>query len=376
MSRISFPDSMHESGSPAESQDFYGSFSTNASFQMNPLSPHPPRTPRTSIVASSSSARGADMYVPREEAEQLSVDDDSELDEEEDRVKDAEQRVGRADVWREMVATSNGRDKAFKLIQYTIRVFLQFHIRVVIRLLRRIKQTPLEKALLSSLDTAASKLSFARQTLLLFNWLGPLTAIMARQSVPFFNEKAAPKESSKERIKPFLQALLYAPPPVLLDLVNSIADDGSTLAKMGLLGSKFGERAGHISDWCWFLATLVGLVENGVERQMILGHQREVEERLYAESMDGATAKSRPTETKIDDKELARLQKQDYWLQVTRMKLLMDLVFVSYDVFRFKRLAGPVRAVTGLISAILASAKLYDRHKATLVKALLTSSTA
>jgi len=44
--------------------------------------------------------------------------------------------------------------------------------------------------------------------------------------------------------------------------------------------------------------------------------------------MTGATAKSKPEISKLDDKELSRLLKQDYWLQVTRAKLLMDLVFV------------------------------------------------
>lgn len=44
--------------------------------------------------------------------------------------------------------------------------------------------------------------------------------------------------------------------------------------------------------------------------------------------MTGATAKSKPTVSKIDERELSRLQKQDYWLQITRAKLLMDLIFV------------------------------------------------
>ena len=61
-----------------------------------------------------------------------------------------------------------------------------------------------------------------------------------------------------------------------------------------------------------------------------------VEGRLYDESMAGATGKSNPGATKLDHKELARLQRQDYWIQVTRLKLIMDLVFVctlhsSYD---------------------------------------------
>ena len=53
-----------------------------------------------------------------------------------------------------------------------------------------------------------------------------------------------------------------------------------------------------------------------------------VEGRLYSESMTGATAKSKPKASKIDEKELSRLRTQDYWLQVTRTKLLMDLIFV------------------------------------------------
>ena len=44
--------------------------------------------------------------------------------------------------------------------------------------------------------------------------------------------------------------------------------------------------------------------------------------------MTGVTAKSKPRATKIDERELSRLQKQDFWLQVSRAKLAMDLTFV------------------------------------------------
>ncbi len=53
-----------------------------------------------------------------------------------------------------------------------------------------------------------------------------------------------------------------------------------------------------------------------------------MESRLYSESMSGTTAKSNPTASKLDEKELARLQRQDRWIQMTRLKLLMDLIFV------------------------------------------------
>ena len=53
-----------------------------------------------------------------------------------------------------------------------------------------------------------------------------------------------------------------------------------------------------------------------------------VESRLFADSMTGATAKSTPRNTKIDETELQRLQRQDHWLQMNRIKLIMDLMFV------------------------------------------------
>ncbi len=153
-------------------------------------------------------------------------------------------------------------------------------------------------------------------------------------------------DSKKVAPKPFLQAALEAPPPVILELVNAVSDDVATLSRLGLLGRKLGERAGRFSDWCWFLSTLVGLVENSLERQVVVNLQREgtlhtfyvsfgrqseecsVESRLYDESMSGATAKSRPTVSKIDDKQLSRLRNKDYWLQISRAKLVMDLIFV------------------------------------------------
>ena len=191
-------------------------------------------------------------------------------------------------------------------------------------------------------------MSHLRKVLLLFNWLGPLTAIMEQQTVPFSSEQSIAK--AKKVPKSFLHTVLHAPPPVLLELVLCLADDISTWSRLGLLGKKLGERAARFSEWCWFLAILVGLVENGVERQMIGSMQSEgkvlyemsvmfprllmifmsisVENRLYSESMTGATAKSKPKISKLDDKEISRLRKQDYWLQVTRAKLLMDLIFV------------------------------------------------
>ncbi|KAJ7638648.1 hypothetical protein FB45DRAFT_903452 [Roridomyces roridus] len=351
MSHISFPSEQpHANGG-----QFYASFDSSAPFQMNPLSSHPPRTPRTSVTNNSHSY-STSVFDSREDAHEEEI----ELEEGTEELRQAEARVRKEEVWREMFLTSNGRDKGFKLIQYSLRVYLLLHASLTTsRLLRRPTRGPWERELVRRLESTADGLSFTRKCLLLFNWLAPLTAIRAQQAGPLTSSTG----KSKKKPTPFLQALLVAPPPVLLELVQAIADDVSTCAKLGLLGKRTGERAGRFADWCWLLATLVGLVENG----------HEVESRMYTESMAGGTEKSKSASSKRDEKELGRLQKQDYWLLVTRGKLLMDLIFVCYDVFKIKRARESVKAFTGLGAAILSAAKLYDRHKSGLLKAVSLS---
>ncbi|KAL1735830.1 hypothetical protein EV714DRAFT_199616 [Schizophyllum commune] len=371
---------------------------------MNPLSSHPPRTPRTSVISSSTYVYGASVYedapshamAEKVEVKEEVYDPADEPDDDDVATAAAAKRVRREDVWREMIITSDGRDKAFKLIQYTIRTYLLFHNPIVKRMQWK---TPWVKRL----DDTASGLSFSRKTLLLFNWLSPLTTIMsAQQAVPFSSDTAKPSasplneksaasadftfnpppsraklaaKSAAQRTKPFLQALLYAPPPVLLELVQAMADDAATFAKLGLLSKKFGDRAGRFSDWCWLLSTLAGLVENAVERSVIVNLKDEdhadcfaVQARLYAESMSGATNRSLPKASKHDERELGRLDKRDYWLTITRTKLLMDLIFVSYDLFNIKRGKKSIQTFSGLTSGILSSMKLFDRHRGQLLK--------
>jgi hypothetical protein len=101
----------------------------------------------------------------------------------------------------------------------------------------------------------------------MFSWLTPLTSILAEHSAsPVYTAGAKAAPSPR---KPLLHTLLHAPPPVLLELVQAVADDVSTCSKLGLLGRRTGERAGRFADWCWFASTLVDLVENNVELSMI-----------------------------------------------------------------------------------------------------------
>jgi hypothetical protein len=96
---------------------------------------------------------------------------------------------------------------------------------------------------------------------------------MAERPVPYASKQ--PTETLQKTGRPFLHMVLHAPPPVLLDLVNAVSDDLATFGRMGLLGKRLGDRAGRFSDWCWLFATLIGLVENGLERQLIVEQQHE-----------------------------------------------------------------------------------------------------
>ncbi|KAF8558989.1 hypothetical protein OG21DRAFT_1474421 [Imleria badia] len=397
MSSISFPHSEDADLVPSSSlrdsmqAQFYTppSFDMGGSFQMNPLSAHPPRTPRPSTAAQSHFENNtASMYDEKSEATEKgagdTADEDEEVDEESERVVEAEKTVGRHEVWRDMLVTSGGRDKAFKLMQYSIRVYLLLHNKILFRN----SSAAWQQGLVRRLESARSGFSFTRKMLVLFNWLTPLSSVMAQKAVPYSSgsssttphgitdlpaRKPSPSFTGDLLSHPFLQALLSAPPPVLLDLVNGLSDDIYTLSRLGLVGPKTGARAARFAEWCWLFGTLVGLVENGVEMSIVEGLQREVENRAYQESLDGATSKSRPRITKLDEKELARLRRKSYWLQVSRVKLIMDFIFVSYDIFRFKRGKDTVQSFTGLAAAILSSAKLYDKFKSILVNKALST---
>lgn len=81
---------------------------------MNPLSQHPPRTPRHSVVSNSSRLYATSIYEQNEpETESTEAEAESVDEENDERMKEAEHRIRREEVWREMIRTSDGRDKAF-----------------------------------------------------------------------------------------------------------------------------------------------------------------------------------------------------------------------------------------------------------------------
>lgn len=90
-----------------EDGPYHSGFESTHGIQMNPLSQHPPRTPRQSMVHGS----GYDPSVSSPRRASTAPD----IEEEEEHVHDhpAKARVTSEEVWREIFKTSDGRDKAF-----------------------------------------------------------------------------------------------------------------------------------------------------------------------------------------------------------------------------------------------------------------------
>jgi hypothetical protein len=115
MSSIAFP------GQPSSSSPhdplYPLSFDT-IGFHMNPESAHPPRTPRASVAPQAFSSQASAGHEGTEEFP-TELEIESEGEEEDSQEKStANTQIHPQEVWRDLVETSTGRDKAFVLHFY------------------------------------------------------------------------------------------------------------------------------------------------------------------------------------------------------------------------------------------------------------------
>ncbi|KAG8940181.1 hypothetical protein FRC00_013175 [Tulasnella sp. 408] len=298
-------------------------------------------------------------------------------------------RVLKREVWRDILFKSDGRDKAFKLIQYSIRVYLWFHLKVIpqkygAEFNKRLKST-------------ASGFSLARKCLILGNWLTPLIEITNPSSVPFTTSSFSDSISSKHRPKrSLLHRFIHASPPLLIDMFCSLATDVHTLFTLGLLPRSVGHKADRVATWLWFVLTLAGLVEVETDLAAVQALQTDLNNRIYdveldpktvgrgsgrvasGKSKDAAAASLAPQggpnnvdlSVGVDEAEegLEKLKMQSRSLKISRWKLYMDLIFTSYLVFRIRRFEAPALAFSGLAAAALSCFKQYGKHYALIAK--------
>ncbi|KAG8900212.1 hypothetical protein FRB99_006182 [Tulasnella sp. 403] len=276
------------------------------------------------------------------------------------KMKRQPQRVLRREVWRDMLLRSDGRDKAFvssqrqlaknlvlddpnKLIQYSIRVYLWFHLKTFPRF-----GTEFDKRLRSTM----SGFSLVRKCMLLFNWLTPFIQITNPPPVPYsstgdFSDSISPARRPKPSL---LHRLLHASPPTLIDLFNSVADDIYTFYRLGLVPSSVGHKADRVANWLWWLSTLAGLIEVETDAAAVKALMQELDNRIYDVELDPKTLGRSSTKSNkrnsaliptgqpnnIDlsvgveeaTEGLEKLKRQSWTLRITRWKLCMDLIFV------------------------------------------------
>lgn len=81
-------------------------------FQHNPLSTRPPRSPHVSMSAGSQ-VYGRDIYTDTSSNEKVREKEEDEQSESGKAVEEAKKRVAKPAVWKEVFASSGGRDKTF-----------------------------------------------------------------------------------------------------------------------------------------------------------------------------------------------------------------------------------------------------------------------
>ncbi|KAG9018538.1 hypothetical protein FRB90_011514 [Tulasnella sp. 427] len=299
-------------------------------------------------------------------------------------------RVSKREVWRDILLKSDGRDKVFKLIQFSIRVYLWFHLKVV----PQKYGTEINKRLKST----ASGLSLARKCLILGNWLTPLIEITNPSTLPFttasFSDSLSPKRLPKRSL---LHRFIHASPPLLIDMFCSLASDVHTLFTLGLLPRSVGRKADRVACWLWFILTLAGLVEVETDLAAVQALRTDLNNRIYDVELEpkamgrssgritatgklkdaaagGLAPRGQPNNVDLSvgveeaEEGLEKLKLQTKGLKISRWKLYMDLIFTSYLVFNIRRFEAPALAFSGLASAALSCFKQYGKYYAIIAK--------
>jgi hypothetical protein len=155
---------------------------------------------------------------------------------------------------------------------------------------------------------------------------------------------------------PFTFLPLIQPINMALSIVNDIADDIICLAKIGVLEKSHVARFEPVSEKLWFTCICFDLLEafsNLKSLRAKLHSQRSVMRKTIA--LDGIVSLE-------DKKKLAELEQKHFIQLVSIVKLLCDMTFCGYDVFKSKRSEG-IQHMSGFISGILALYKLWVKAR-------------
>jgi hypothetical protein len=219
----------------------------------------------------------------------------------------------------EILTVADGRDKTFKLIQYTSRLILRTGST------KALKPFLDRSGLSGPLNPLVSHLSMFRKIIRLGNWISTLSELCEEW-------KGVSKMINKDGIL------------LLIDLYTEIFDDIYCLGKMGILKNK---RLLQVADVQavrgWFYSILFGLHTEFVKYQA-----RQV--KIQTLNKNGG----------MTSEQKAALKEEVYASSISTTKMFCDLVFCGIDYFELD--ADPAyQIVTGLASGVLGYHKLYRK---------------
>ncbi|KAI5449805.1 hypothetical protein NCC49_004017 [Naganishia albida] len=234
----------------------------------------------------------------------------------------------RLSVLSKVVDSSNGRDKVLKSCQYAAKAYTFLFVLVQRSLM--VHAEARDKAEhVRRLDSAAGSLSLARKCLRLFGPIPHLNALIQPTPHPastFFN--------------------------TILALLTACADDVFCLSRLGLVSKRTGGWADKWANRFWFLKSVMELMKLHLRRVLV-------------RALFPGWRRRRPSPA--EDVDSWERDRQELW---TARKLLCDVVFSGYNVFKIQRFREPVQIVTGLTAGLISTSQLFRKEEVRLFKAL------
>ncbi|CAG8563681.1 4096_t:CDS:10 [Ambispora gerdemannii] len=233
------------------------------------------------------------------------------------------------EVFRRLVALSDGRDKTLKIIQYSAKLYLWAFLSPSSVLLKyRISTSTFLKPRLSALT---SNFSTTRKILRLAHFIEPYNEL--RDYITGDYKYPVDKIEILIYYIGFLNSIV--------GLLNDFFDDLYCLGKIGVLSKTIEKRAEPIAIRFWFFTILLDVNDCLLKVWLLNAKMRKVKDRC-------------------NEEEWKKLEEKKYWLKYNLVKFLMDLGFCGYDFFGLAFSDG-WQAITGLIAGILSFHKLWIR---------------
>ncbi|CAG8648370.1 7533_t:CDS:2, partial [Ambispora leptoticha] len=226
------------------------------------------------------------------------------------------------EVFRRLVALSDGRDKTLKIIQYTAKLYLWAFLSPSSVFFKHRISNP-TSFLKPRLSALASNFSTTRKILRLAHFIEPYNEL--RDYITGAYTYPADKIEKLIYYIGFLNSMI--------GLLNDFFDDLYCLGKIGVLSKGIEKRAEPIAIRFWFFTILLDVNDCLLKIWLL-------------------NTKMRKVKDKCSKEEWNKLEEKKYWLKYNLMKFLADLGFCGYDFFGFTFSDG-WQAITGLVAGIL-----------------------